>query len=100
MKDQTIYRDDGSCVKYHCENKYYYNKHGKLHSFNNKPAIIFKNGTKLWYDNGDLIKIYSNEEEKLSPCLECIVKTVCDDKADCSKYMHFIVYIDINLTKK
>jgi len=92
MKDQTIYRDDGSYVKYLYGSKYYYNKHGKLHSFNDNPAIILKNNKKLWYDNGELIKILVNEEEIFSPCLKCIVKMVCNNKLDCSKYVYFIVY--------
>jgi hypothetical protein len=25
---------------------------GNLHSYNNKPAVVFKDGTKLWYKHG------------------------------------------------
>jgi hypothetical protein len=28
------------------------NPSGQLHSFDDKPAIVFPNGTKMWYKNG------------------------------------------------
>ena len=31
-----------------------YNKNRKYHSFNDKPAIIYPNGSKYWYKNGNL----------------------------------------------
>jgi hypothetical protein len=31
-------------------------KKGKYHSFNDRPAVIFPNGYKAWYENGILHK--------------------------------------------
>jgi len=34
----------------------WYNKDGKLHRENDMPAIIWKDGGKSWYINGEYIK--------------------------------------------
>lgn len=31
-----------------------YNDNGKLHSFNDKPSIIFNSGVRFWHKNGKL----------------------------------------------
>ena len=31
----------------------YYNKDGKLHNINDKPAIVSSDGTRMWYHNGE-----------------------------------------------
>jgi hypothetical protein len=35
-----------------CGNQRWYNKENQLHSFNDKPAIVFANGDQYWYQNG------------------------------------------------
>jgi len=34
-------------------NKYTYIKGNRLHSFDNQHAIVKKDGTKIWYQNGN-----------------------------------------------
>jgi len=36
--------------------KSWYNKDGKLHRDNDLPAVIYKDGIKYWFKNGNLIK--------------------------------------------
>jgi len=30
---------------------------GNLHSYNDKPAVVFKDGTKIWYKNGKIHRL-------------------------------------------
>ena len=36
---------------------YIYNTNNKVHSFNNKPAVITADGYLAWYDHGTLFKV-------------------------------------------
>lgn len=46
MPDGEVVRSDG-------KREYY--KNGKLHSIENQPAVIYADGTPLWYENGILL---------------------------------------------
>jgi hypothetical protein len=49
--DKTEYRVD----KYPSGNKYWF-KNNNYHRDNDKPAIIYSNGTMSWWESGELIK--------------------------------------------
>ena len=60
--DYNSHRDyDLSAWKYYYTGDRYYLKNGNYHRDNNKTAIIYENGTKVWYIDDVYIKEEENE---------------------------------------